>query len=128
MYGPLVRLSLVLVLILAVLSGLSCGGGSNRVLESISVSPQVASGQVQFVATGRFSAPPLTVTPLPVTWSIPPYAMPATVPTIDAQGLSECGTSQLTVPITASAPANPKLPLNSPGVAMVTGKAQLICP
>lgn len=47
----------------------SCGGGSNRVLKSISISPNPAvakDGTVQLVATGRFSSAPVTVSPLTV--------------------------------------------------------------
>ncbi len=79
MNGILVRVSLALALLLAALFMLSCGGSSNRVLESISVSPQAGNGQAQFVATGTFSAPPVKVTPLPVNWCVqnPKSASPA---------------------------------------------------
>ena len=71
MTGILVRVSAASALLLATLSMLSCGASSNRVLESISVSPEAGNGQVQFVATGTFSDPPTKVTPLPVNWMVP---------------------------------------------------------
>ena len=55
MLGIPARVSLLLTLSLALLT-LSCGDSSNRVLQSISVGPQTANGQVQFVATGTFVA------------------------------------------------------------------------
>src|SRR5207244_1184217 len=99
MNGILVRVSLALALLLAALSMLSCGARSNRVLESITVSPEAGNGQVQFVATGTFSAPPTKVTPLPVNWTVGPQPMspqPCTppgcaFPAITSQGLATCG-------------------------------------
>ncbi len=71
------RLVVSPILLFVGLIALSCGGGTNpnRMLESISISPAVANaqnGQAQFVATGTFSAAPVTVTPLPVNWIVPP--------------------------------------------------------
>jgi hypothetical protein len=125
------------IVALAVLSLLSCGGGSSRMLQSISVSPQIANGQVQYVATGTFSAPPTTVTPLPVNWCVKTSLVATagvcgppgnTNPGITSQGLASCGTSPLSANVTAMAPADPKLPLNSQGVPMVSGTAMLACP
>ena len=46
-----------------------CSANMNRQLESISVTPATASGApVRYIATGTFSAPPTTVTPLAVSW------------------------------------------------------------
>ena len=122
MQGRLVRLSLTLVLSLASLVMLRCGGSSfDRVLQSISISPQEANGQAQYVATGVFSAPPVKVTPLPVNWCVqnPKSASPAlcapssTPPVITSQGLASCGTLTFSVAVFAEAPADPKLPLNA---------------
>jgi hypothetical protein len=67
----LTRLLSLLILLLAVASlALGCGG-PGRHLESITLTQTaIDNGQeVQFVATGTFSAPPTTVTPLPVDWT-----------------------------------------------------------
>jgi hypothetical protein len=58
---------------------LACGRGSGRQLESISISSTTvgANGQqLSFVATGTFSEPPISVTPLPVDWSTQLIAPP----------------------------------------------------
>ncbi len=137
MNGILVRVSLALGLLLACLFVLSCGGGSsNRVLESISVSPQAGNGLVQYIATGTFSAPPVKVTPLPVNWCVqnPKSASPAlcappsTPPVITSQGSATCGTLTFSVSVFAEAPADPRLPLNAQGVPGVIGTATLGCP
>jgi len=63
----------VLLLLVAVAVTLSCGSasGSGRQLQSITLTQTaIDNGQEdQFVATGTFSAPPITVTPLPVDWT-----------------------------------------------------------
>jgi hypothetical protein len=132
-----IRAVVFAVLALAIPSLLSCGGGSNRMLQSISVSPQVGNGQVQYVATGTFSAPPIKVTPLPVNWCVKTSLLgtagvcgpPGSInPGITSQGLAACGTSSFSANVTALAPADPKLPLNSTGVPMVSGTATLQCP
>jgi len=136
MNGILVRVSLTLALLLTALFMLSCGGSSNRVLESISVSPQAGNGQAQFVATGTFSAPPVKVTPLPVNWTVGPQPMSpqscmppgCAFAAITRQGLATCGAGPINGTVAAEAPADPRLPLNSTGVPVVSGTATLVCP
>jgi hypothetical protein len=135
MPGRLVRMSLALTLSLAAVVMLSCGGSSNRVLQSISVSPQAANGQVQYVATGVFSSPPVNVTPLPVNWCLqnPQSASsgvcsPGISSEITSQGFASCGALTISMTVIAMAPADPKLPLNSQGVPIVSGTATLGCP
>lgn len=137
MNRPLLRCVPVLFTLAVSLMLISCGTSSNRVLESISVSPQIGSGQVQYVATGTFSAPPLTITPLPVNWCIKlaPLASPGVCgppgsinPGVTSQGFATCGASTLGATVTALAPADPKLPLNAQAVPMVSGSAVLDCP
>ena len=133
------RLVVAPILLFVGLIALSCGGGTNpnRMLESISISPAVANaqnGQAQFVATGTFSAPPVTVTQLPVNWIGPPLPLnpvactPNSCPGINSQGLATCGGISGTATITASAPRDPKLPLYTQNVPTVTGTATLVCP
>jgi len=134
------HLGLSATLLLTVVT-ISCGGGTNpdRMLESIAISPAVATVQnekAQFVATGTFSASPLTVTPLAVNWGGPVLPMsdvsactPNGCPGIDAQGLATCGQTWTgTVKITATAPRDPKLPLYTQNVPMVSATASLVCP
>jgi len=67
----LTRLSPLLILLLATASlTLGCGA-SGRHLQSITLTQTAINNgeQVQFVATGTFSAPPTTVSPLPVDWT-----------------------------------------------------------
>jgi len=131
-----ISIILFTALLLACSLLISCGGSSNRVLQSISVSPSVGqNSQVQFVATGKFSAPPLTVTPFAVNWSLPPAPLAATACSpvnctwsITNQGLATCGTTPVSLTVTASAPRDPKLPLASTGVPVVSGTATLNCP
>jgi len=131
MRGILVRVSFVLGLLLAALFSLSCGASSGRMLESISVSPQAGHGQVQFVATGTFTAPPVKVTPLAVNWTLPAQPLCAGCGAgLTPQGLATCPIlpPNVNVPVTASAPVDPKLPLNSQSVPTVSGTATLVCP
>lgn len=119
----------------------SCGGGGgNRVLQSISISPNPAvttSGQVQLVATGIYSSSPMTVTPLAVNWSGPAYpeaaANPAPCavghcPTVNASGLLSCGVNFTgTFTVTASAPVDPRQALTAENEPMVSGTTTVSC-
>ncbi len=58
---------------------LSCG--SSRRLQSITISQTTSGTQSTFVATGIFSAPPTTVTPLPVSWYVGPVGAQYTLTT-----------------------------------------------
>ncbi len=117
---------------------LGCGMGPNRTLVSISVSPTVATVQhpnlpVQFVATGTFSAPPTTVTPLPVLWkgnwtAVPTFCVGSACAGINpTTGLALCGGVPPVATITASAPSDPTLPHGTQNVPMVSGTATLNC-
>ena len=44
--------------------------GSTAYLESFTTSSTANGQQIFFVATGTFTAPPITVTPLPVDWTL----------------------------------------------------------
>jgi len=127
-------------LLLVALLTLSCGGGTMdppRMLTAISVTPTIAQApngqtQVQFVATGTFTEPPITVTPLAVSWNFANTPLTAcsvnNCAQITSQGVAMCGnlaTGAWT--ITASAPADPKAALNNFGVPRVSAKATLKC-
>jgi hypothetical protein len=126
-------------LVLAALQALGCGGSnSNRVLQSMTVSPATAdaqnfaNGQVQFTATGTFSKPP---SPQQVTFQ-PPYtggwAMMASgtqsVATISATGLAQCVPGAVgTATVVATATKNAAMGTQATGVA-VQATATLTCP
>lgn len=105
-------------------------------LESISISPSTvttsADGQVHFVATGTFSAPPVTVSPLPVNWSgnwlaVPLYCLSGGCAGMNPTGVAVCFGNTLGVTITASAPSDPNLSLGTKNVPIVSGTATLNC-
>jgi hypothetical protein len=59
------------ILLPLILLSLSCGSSTPRTLQSVSAPPADAvdfpNGRVQFVVTGTYKKPPLTLTPQPVT-------------------------------------------------------------
>lgn len=127
------RLAFPLIAVLALACfALSCGSG--RRLQSISISQTTNGAQITFVATGTFSAPPTTVTPLPVNWGIGPFAPPpprdldyalTTQPYV-----FNCTGSGPYLPVTAFAPSDPNAPTTGswPWAKMVTGLAAIPCP
>jgi hypothetical protein len=99
-----------------------CGSGAPRMLQSVTANPAKAdaknfpNGRVQFVATGTYNKPPITVTPQPVTaWA----ASPSTVATIDQGGIVQCWPGQVGT-------ANIQVAVYGDGPLMVV--AQLVCP
>jgi hypothetical protein len=135
------RPGLAILLAFTAAVAMSCGSSnSNRMLQSISISPSsvtAQNGHAQFAATGTFTASPITVTPLLVNWSGPALPLssspvactPNGCPGIDSQGAASCGqTWSGTVTITASAPRDPKVSLGTQNVPMVSATATLICP
>ena len=71
-----------------------------RMLAAISITPTVAQAangqtQVQFVATGTFTEPPITVTPLAVSWNFANTPLTACLANncaqITSQGVAMCG-------------------------------------
>jgi hypothetical protein len=118
--------------LVVVAQNLGCGSamGTSRVLNSISVAPATAdaqnfpSGQVQFTATGVFSAPPTPVSPMTEGfWS----SMDTTIATVDQNGLAQCVSGAMgTVQIRKGAAKGG----TKPGATstLVQGNAQLTCP
>ena len=105
---------LFVVFILAV--GALSGCGSNRQLQSLSVSPastNAQAGQAQFTATGQFSSMPTSVSPASVSWwQSPPiidppsnmFGLGLTSQPFTAQCLGFTG---MTITVTALAPMDP---------------------
>ena len=126
------RLSVLLLLAAACLT-LSCGMGNGRHLQSIAVTQTtINNGQaVQFVATGTFSAPPTTVTPLPVDWTNglmapPPRTYSYTLTT--QPYVVNCTVVGPEVPtVVAFAPPNPNAPTSGTTRIVVATAAMATC-
>jgi hypothetical protein len=120
-----------LLLLLPVTSlTLACGNGSDpgRQLQSITITQTANGQQIEFVATGHFSSPPMTATPIPVEWSIQLMAPPPSQYTLTAQpfmfGCSDSGPT----PIVAYAPSNANAPLSGSWSGMVQASVVITCP
>ena len=128
------RASVLLLLVVASLA-LSCGSGSGsgRQLQSITISQTaINNGQAdQFVATGTFSAPPTTVTPLPVNWTNGLMAPPPPIftYTLTSQpyvvNCTVAGPEAL--PVVAFAPPDPNAPTSGTSKIVVTAAATPAC-
>jgi len=133
------ELRALIVLLLTISLTLSCGSpsssASGRQLKSISISQTANGGEAQFVATGTFSAPPMTVTPLPVMWGLQLYAPPPPGNldyTLTSQPFAfNCATMGSEVgPVSAIAPSDPSAPANGslPFSEMILASATINCP
>ncbi|MGH9562856.1 MAG: hypothetical protein ACRD3S_15495, partial [Terracidiphilus sp.] len=73
------------------------GGGGNRALQSLSVSPATASANsspVQFTAIGHWTESPIAVTPQSATWgACTTVGMPTTDVTVSSAGEATCGST-----------------------------------
>jgi hypothetical protein len=109
------RLCRLLFLIFILVAGALSGCGSNRQLQSLSISPASTAaqgGQAQFTATGQFSSMPTSVSPASVSWS---QSMPVFDPPNNMFGLglssqpftAQCFGFTGPITITAIAPADP---------------------
>lgn len=116
---------LPLVLFVAGLT-LGCGSGGARHLQSITLTQtSINNGQgAQFVATGTFSAPPTTVTPLPVDWTNQLMAPPPPIYnyTLTTQPyVVNCTTAgPQAVQVLAFAPPDPNAPPSGTSKTVVT--------
>jgi hypothetical protein len=136
------RIFAAIFLVAVALQVLGCGSGSmmnsNRVLQSMTISPAMAdaqnfaNGRVQFTARGVFNKPP---SPQQVTFQ-PPYsggwsliangAQP--VATMSATGLAQCVPGAVgTDTVVAMASANAAMGTGATGV-MVQASTTLTCP
>jgi hypothetical protein len=134
-------LPLTILAITLALASLSCGGSqeSNRLLQSVTLSPATATaapgGQVQFTATGSYSASPYTSTPPSYTqWGVCYQGSPTTEVTVSSAGVAQCGSSASgTYSVFAQAPSNSQGPVCNAilacggGCDLVAGDAQLTC-
>jgi hypothetical protein len=119
-----------LILLVAALFALSCGV-SGRQLQSLSIQQTTNGQQIQFVATGTFSGPPATVTPVPVMWSFGLIAPPPPQYTLSAEPfIYDCSAGRPPSPIEALAPPDPQAPSvgSWDGPKMVRVSATVSCP
>lgn len=143
MKKALIPVSLFALLLAGSLIALSCGGGqSQSQLTNVAVNPPAAdasnypSDEVPFVATGYYSNPTHTVTPLTTaTWTACDNGNPTTDIVLSQSGTAQCGSgAKGTYTINASAPTTARdCPAITPcgvivGGCVAFGIAQLTCP
>ena len=109
----------------------SCGS-SQRHLQSMSIAKRVTGTQIQFVATGTFSAPPTAVTPLPVDWMLGIPAPPPKQWTYTLTGLPYTYDCQNANPInpngvTAVAPMDANAPISGTTTKVVMATLPFSC-
>jgi hypothetical protein len=133
----LLIVSFITILIFQTLGCGMSGSNSNRVLQSMAVTPatadaQSSNGQVQFVATGTFSKAP---SPSPVTFAVPYSGSWSADPTMATLVATGNGTATFqcvagaagVVTIQATASTNAAMGTGATGTA-VSGAASLTCP
>jgi hypothetical protein len=126
------------LLVLAAAITLACG--SERMAESISISPATAdaqnfaNGQVQFTATRYFNKQPSPVTPLTATWGVCAQAGNPDAVTVSASGLAQCApgaTGTYGIYANVQNPSHGVCTVAATcggGCWTVVGRAQLTCP
>ena len=116
------------VMFLLLVTCLTVACGSNRQLRSITINAAVNGEQIQFTATGTFSASPTSVTPLPVSWS---YAPPPGQYNLTTVPFSfDCAHPESPGPIVAMAPQDPDAPSSGSisATKMVSASGPIPCP
>lgn len=120
------------ILLVIALSLLACG--NSRQLQSLSISPATANGQVQFNAIGTFSGSSQTSAVSALWWTTQPWTYPPTpfIITVSSSGLAQCTAFAPagTYMVWAVAPVNPNAPLSAMTMTtlQVVATAQLTCP
>jgi hypothetical protein len=132
--GAMNKGSVLLLPVVVASLAISCGSGSGRQLQSITVAQTVSGQQIEFVATGHFSETPTTVTPLPVTWGVGPFAPPPPG-NLDYQLTTQpfvftCTVAGPSLPVVAWAPPDPNVAGTGswPFKKMVIASAAVTCP
>lgn len=141
MRNPCLLLSFVLLIQIAVLT-LACGTSSSqpRIANALSISPVLAdaqnypNGQVPFMATATYNAPPSPVKDLQATWGACFQGNPTAAVSVSSNGVAQCvgpaGTYTVWAFIMSGAKACPMYPSNACGAGpcQVTGTAAITCP
>jgi hypothetical protein len=127
------KLCALTLLLLVISLTLACGSGSNRQLQSITITQTANGQQFEFVATGHFSSSPVTITSIPVEWSIQLMAPPPPQYTLTAQPFAfDCGVAEATsagpIAIVAYAPSNANAPVSGSWSGMVQASTAITCP
>ncbi len=111
------------------------GGANSSALQSITISPAMADAQncpdheVQFTATGHYSAAPFTVTPQSATWGACFQNAPTTQVSVTNAGLAQClSGADGTYTVFADNPTNCEAVGNCGEGCFITSSAQLTCP
>jgi len=130
----------VLALVLLAGFALSCGSNSSseRVLQSITLSPATVDardypgGQVQFTATGFYNVAPKTVSPLTAGWGSCYQNAPTSEVTVSGAGLAQCANGAVGTYTVfaddASGSVNCTAITACGGGCQVSGSARLTCP
>jgi hypothetical protein len=111
---------------------LSCGMGHKQ-LQSITISPAVATSRAQFVATGHYSDGS-QVSPLPAQWfTIMPWYNEFNEIQffhLDANGQASCADNSGTFTVAVIAPVDPRIPAAqmTPATPQINATARLTCP
>ena len=125
------RLSAFLLAFFLASLSLSCGTGTHRYLESINIGSTANGQQISFVATGTFTAPPTTVTPLPVDWTLglmaPPPPQYTYTLTTEPYVFNCASAGSENLPVVAFAPINPDAPNSGTTKTVVTAAAPVQC-
>jgi len=129
------------LLILAAAITLACGSSANRMLRSVTISPATADagnypgGQVPFMATGFYAAPPSPVEPLSATWGACDQNGNSTSEvSVGANGVAQCAADAVGTFKVWAFDVNPggatclAITACGGGCGRVTGTAQLTCP
>jgi hypothetical protein len=131
------RRSMRFLVLAASIFPIACGAPSNRQLMSITVSPATVDAQgqqVQFTATGHWSASPLTTTPQSAGWGVCQNNAPSTAVTVSSSGLAQCASgAKGTYTVFAADPpfgagANCNAITACGGGCQISGASQLTCP
>jgi hypothetical protein len=104
---------------------------TGRCLASISVCPttaQASGKEVQFTATGNFTAAPWTVTPQPASWGVCANNAPTGSVTVSSSGLAQCQSGATgTFTVFAYDPTECTAINACGGGCTIRGTAQLTC-
>ena len=112
----------------------SSPGCTGRCLASITVcpgsaDPHTAGGEVQFTATGNFTAPPWAVTPQPARWGVCQNNNSTTAALVSSQGLAKCASGATgTYTVFAYDMTDCNALTVCGGGCTISGTAQLTCP
>lgn len=106
----------------------ACGSGTTRQLQSIAITQTANGEQIEFVATGKFSSSPATVTPIPVEWSVQLLAPPPQQYMLTTQPFLFKCTASGPFPTVAYAPSDANASASGSWSGMVQASNIILCP